>query len=311
MPALPAEVAVIGSGAWGEAFGRAIAAADCPVVFWDREFLRAEKAADRRYCRAAADWEDAAAHAEILIVAVNSAGFADILQRLVGDSRPIIWLTKGMVPQSGEPLYAVAARMLGDDACYGVISGPSFAVEVNRGQPAALTLALRPLTDGERLRTRLHRPHLRFYLEDDIIGVCIGGAVKNIIAIAAGISNGLGLGESARAALITRGLAEMGALTAALGGRPDTLLGLSGVGDLTLTCCSPLSRNFRLGLVLAGVGEVGQGKTMEGKAAAAAVAACGRRLQLELPIISAVAAVLAGECTPTAAAAALLARPPR
>ena len=305
-------VSIIGSGVWGRAFGHAIAAPHCSVIFYDYQFTKAEQAATVAYTAAATDITDAILNAQLIIVAVSSVAFSQTLQQLTTATVPIIWLTKGFAT-GDKPLYTVAAEILGAQAHYGVISGPSFASEVESGLPAALSLATNFAADAEWIRRQLHRRHLRLYQQDDLIGVCIGGAVKNIIAIAAGISDGFALGENARAALISRGLAEMTALSQALGGRPDTLLGLCGVGDLALTCCSDLSRNRQLGLAIAAGKQTAAatGVTCEGAAAAAAVVACATAHQLELPIVAAVAAVLAQRITPAAAVENLLTRPLR
>lgn len=313
----PLSVAIVGSGLWGTAFGHAIAGDSCRILFYDKVSAQAQAAADSEYKTAVADLSAAVTDADLIIVAVSTAGFSDILARLAAAQAPVIWLTKGFTGD-GLPLYEAAAQLLGADGRYGVISGPSFADEAKRGLPMALSLAMTRAEDGDWIRRRLHRPHLRLYRHDDIIGVCIGGALKNIIAIAAGISDGLALGYNARAALITRGLAEINALNTALGGQPDTMLGLCGIGDLILTCCCDLSRNRRLGLALASeTSEDNTASTMtaretcEGATAAAAAAVLAEAHGLELPIVGAVAAVLSGDLTPAAAVQALLARPPR
>ena len=309
-------VAVIGSGAWGSAFGQAIAAPGCAVIFWDRSSNRAAAAAAAAHCRAAENLTEAAAEADMIIIAVSSGGFADVLRQLAPVTVPLLWLTKGFEPASGEPLYQIVAGQLaaGAGAGYGAISGPSFAAEVERGLPTALSLAF-VSAEAEAaavVQRQLHRPKLRLYRHDDIIGVSVGGAVKNVIAIAAGISDGLALGENARAALIARGLNEMSLLNRALGGCAETLLGLSGVGDLTLTCCSGLSRNRQLGIRIAaeGIERALTAVTCEGVNAAACAVAVAERFQLDVPIIRAVQTVLTGAVTADEAARQLLARAP-
>lgn len=283
-----------------------------PVIFWGRR-ADAARAAAAGVAHAAAGekFEEAVRAASVVVVAVSSAAFVGTLRRVAAvrvARTPVVWLTKGFDP-SGAPLCAVADEVFSDGG-YGVVSGPSFAAEVARGLPAALSLAVGPGADAAALRALLHRPRLRLYEEADVVGVCVGGAVKNIIAIAAGICDGLRLGENARAALLARGLAEMSDIAAALGGGRGTLLGLCGVGDLALTCCSDLSRNRRLGLALA-AGGAPEAATCEGVAAAAAAARTAAAHGVDAPIIAAVAAVLEGRLTPAAAADALLARPPR
>lgn len=308
-------VAVLGGGAWGAAFGNAIAAPHCPVRFWNRTPARAVAAAaaaaqNSPHTCAVDSVQEAVAAAGLVVVAVSSGGFVQLLRQLDAVRAPVLWLTKGFDAASSMPLCDAAAAALPQQPHLGAISGPSFAQEVARGLPTALTLALRDAALADRLRTALHRPHLRFYPSSDLTGVCIAGAVKNIIAIAAGISDGLHLGENARAALVARGLAEMGALARALGGQRETLLGLAGVGDVLLTCCSDLSRNRRLGLALA-AGAPPPQETCEGQSAAAVAVTLAAAHGVEVPVLSSVAAVLSGACTPAEAAAQLLRRPPR
>jgi len=195
-----------------------------------------------------------------------------------------------------------------------VLSGPSFAADVARGLPTAITLASDDAARARALAAALATPALRIYSSDDVVGVQVGGAVKNVIAIACGLVVGRGLGESARAAVLTRGLAEMARLGAALGARRQTLMGLSGLGDLALTCGSPQSRNHALGLALgrdtalASLLE-GRRSVVEGVAAAAAVAALARERDVDMPITDAVDAILGGRAAIESAITALLARP--
>lgn len=309
-------LAIVGSGAWGAAFGGALAADDCHIAFWDREPAAAREAARQagETATAAATLEEALAAADVVVLAVSSAAFAPLLRQVAaaGASAPLLWLTKGFDPASGAPLCEVAAQTLPPAMHYGAVSGPSFASEVRRRLPCALALAMAQAETAQWLRQRLHRRHLRLYATGDVVGVCLAGALKNVVAIAAGISDGLALGENARAALIARGLAEMQALALAAGGQAETLLGLAGAGDLTLTCCSDLSRNRRLGLEIAKQGAaVAPSETCEGAAAAASAVRLAAAHGLQLPIIEAVEAVLDGRQQPAAAVEALLARPPR
>ena len=190
-----------------------------------------------------------------------------------------------------------------------VLTGPSFAVDIARGLPTALTLACADALQGQRLQTLLATQNLRIYRTRDIRGAELGGALKNVIAIAAGMVIGAGYGESARAALITRGHAEMRLLALALGGQPETLAGLSGLGDLVLTCTSGQSRNFRYGMALVSGTPPDPSQTVEGVATAKAVSALAQQLVLDLPICTMVAAVLSGKISLQAATTALLQRP--
>jgi glycerol-3-phosphate dehydrogenase (NAD(P)+) len=232
---------------------------------------------------------------------------------------PLFWLSKGLVTDAAAPGgYALPHQLLGRlwPAPVGVASGPTFADEVARGLPAALTIAATDKAVAARFAALVRSDAVRAYESDDLAGVEIGAATKNVLAIAAGASDGLGYGHNARAALITRGLAETGRLSAALGGRRDTLMGLAGLGDLVLTCTGDLSRNRRVGLMLA----AGQslpailadlGHVAEGVHAARAVAALSRHHDVDMPICAAVLRVLDGEVSPQAAVEALLRREPK
>ena len=212
---------------------------------------------------------------------------------------PLVWVCKGFEPQTGLLPHQVVREVLGDVAA-AALSGPSFAQEVARQLPTAVTIGAADLALAEKLADWLHTPNLRLYASGDVVGVEVGGAVKNVLAIATGISDGLSLGHNARAALMTRGLAEIARLCERLGGHRDTLMGLAGLGDLILTCTGDLSRNRQVGLAL------GQGKTLEetlaalghvaeGVGTAREVARLSHALQVDMPIARAVAAVIAGE----------------
>jgi glycerol-3-phosphate dehydrogenase (NAD(P)+) len=195
-----------------------------------------------------------------------------------------------------------------------VLSGPSFAADVARGLPTAVTLAATDAAHGEAWANAIGRPHFRIYLTDDIIGAEIGGALKNVLAIACGVAEGLGLGRSAHAALIARGFAELSRLGVAMGAKPETLAGLSGLGDLVLTCSSPQSRNMSFGIAL-GRGETGadvlaqRSAVTEGAASAPAVIALARRHRVDMPICAVVARMVDGSLGPRAAMDELLSRP--
>jgi len=233
--------------------------------------------------------------------------------RAAGCAAPLVWLCKGFESGQAKLPHQVCAEEMPDGVPRGALSGPSFAEEVARGLPAALALAS---TDGSFARDAaraLHGPTLRIYPSEDVVGVAAAGAVKNVMAIAAGVSDGLGLGLSARAALITRGLAEMMRLGVALGGRSATFMGLAGVGDLLLTCTGDLSRNRRVGLALArgtALAEVlaGLGHTAEGVHTARAVTELALALKVEMPITRAVCQVLDDSRQARGAVQELLAR---
>ncbi|PKO53158.1 MAG: glycerol-3-phosphate dehydrogenase, partial [Betaproteobacteria bacterium HGW-Betaproteobacteria-21] len=218
------------------------------------------------------------------------------LHRLKPDT-PLIWACKGLEAGSARLPHEIVFEELGADAPCGVLTGPSFAAEVARGLPAAVTIASADPEFASHWVNNLHQPLLRLYANTDVIGCEIGGAIKNVMAIASGVSDGMGFGLNARAALITRGLAEIARLAEALGGKPETLMGLAGMGDLILTCTGDLSRNRRVGLALA------EGKTLddilrdlghvaEGVSTAREVTAMAERVGVDMPICSAVNALL-------------------
>jgi glycerol-3-phosphate dehydrogenase (NAD(P)+) len=249
---------------------------------------------------------------------VTVAGLRPTLTRLteLGYAMPVIWLCKGFEAHSACLPHQVAEQVLPAEVMRGVLSGPSFAQEVARGSPAAVTLAASDLDFASRTARELHGQRLRVYSSDDITGVEVGGAVKNVIAIAAGISDGLGFGESARAALITRGLAEITRLGVRLGGRAETFMGLSGAGDLILTCTGSLSRNRRVGLWLASgkpLAEILQelGHVAEGVHTAREVQRLAQSADADMPIVEAVCRVLYEGLAPQAAVELLLSRDPK
>jgi glycerol-3-phosphate dehydrogenase (NAD(P)+) len=319
-------IAVLGAGAWGTALSAALAARHA-VALWARD--PAQAAAMRRERRNArylpeialpdslaveADADAALAGAELAIVATPVAGLRETLART--GAAPVVWLCKGFEAGSGLLPHQVAESVLGPRGRYAALSGPSFALEVARGLPCALTLASHDEAFAREAAARLHGGRLRVYYSTDVVGVEVGGAVKNVMAIAAGISDGLGLGLNARAALVTRGLAEIARLGAALGARPETLMGLAGAGDLILTATGELSRNRRVGLELArgkSLSDVlaGLGHVAEGVRSAAEVARLARARGVEMPITETVLEVLEGRLAPPQAVERLLARDPR
>jgi glycerol-3-phosphate dehydrogenase (NAD(P)+) len=318
------KVAVLGAGAWGTAMS-CVLAARLDVSLWARDAAQANTiASTRRNDRYLAGFElpstvavtgdlrAATQGAKLLVAATPVAGLRGLLQQL-GGAQPLVWLCKGFEQGSGDLPHQIAQATLGDQARFGALSGPSFAEEVARGLPCALTLASREAAFAREAATLLHGGRMRVYYSTDLVGVEVGGAVKNIMAIAAGISDGLGLGLNARAALITRGLAEITRLGTALGGKPETFMGLAGAGDLILTATGDLSRNRRVGLELA------RGKTLdevmstlghvaEGVYSTKEVARLAEAQGVDMPVTSAVNDVLAGRLAPAAAVERLLAR---
>jgi glycerol-3-phosphate dehydrogenase (NAD(P)+) len=330
-------IAVLGAGAWGTALAAHLARrADIRVTLWARDAAQAASLgaarANERYLPgiafpAALDVTadiESAARATLLVAATPIAGLPDVAQRLAaaGARNPLVWLSKGIltVPVStGFPAGAALAHQVIAPhwpAPVGVISGPSFAEEVARGLPTAVAVAATDQALAAEVAALLRADTLRAYESDDLAGVEVGGAVKNVLAIAAGASDGLGFGSNARAALITRGLAETSRLAEALGARRETLMGLAGLGDLVLTCTGDLSRNRRVGLALArgtslaaALAEIGH--VAEGVAAADALHRLAAHHNVDMPICDAVWRVLRGELPPRAAVEALLRREPR
>ncbi len=321
-------ISVLGAGAWGTAIAASLCARH-ETVLWGRDPAQCSAiAAVRRNERylpeielppqlaLEAEFDAAVAAAELVLVATPTAALSDMLARLAPMGKPLVWLCKGFEPQSAELPHQIAARILPSGSAYGVLSGPSFALEVARGLPTALTLASADAGFSRATARALHGLRLRVYFSNDITGVEVGGAVKNVMAIATGIADGLGLGANARAALITRGLAEITRLGVKLGGRPETFTGLTGAGDLILTCTGELSRNRRVGLGLAQGRKLDHilrelGHVAEGVHTAAAVAKRAGQLGIDMPITQAVCAVLFGGVAPREAVEQLLARDPK
>lgn len=255
---------------------------------------------------------------DLLVIGTPMAGLRGVLQQIRGIEAPVAWLCKGFEPAAqgtaglmAHEIQAAVAPALRA----GVLSGPSFAQEVARGQPTALVAASPHALVRERLVQAFHSPSLRVYDNEDIVGVEVGGAVKNVLAIATGLCDGLGLGLNARAALITRGLAEMTRLGLALGARAETFMGLSGLGDLVLTATGDLSRNRKVGLLLARGQTLEQavaslGHVAEGVYCARTVVQRARGLGVDMPIAQCVVALLDGRMQPAQAVAALMGRTP-
>ena len=321
-------ITVLGAGAWGTALALAFsqrhtltlwsfAAAEVEALQRDREnrqFLPGYPLPDAM--RVDGDLASAVAGADLAVIATPLAGLRSTVQALnaLQPNLPFLWVCKGLEAGTGLLPHQVVAEV--SQAICGVLTGPSFADEVARGLPTAITLASSDSDFAARMAQALHGANLRIYANDDVVGAEVGGAVKNVLAIATGICDGLGLGANARAALMTRGLAEITRFGVALGARPETLTGLAGVGDLILTCTGDLSRNRRVGLGLASGQTLEQvvtslGHVAEGVPAAREVAGRAKQMGIEMPITQAVCAVLDGKLGAADAVAQLMSRDPK
>ena len=324
------KITVLGAGAWGTALAIVLAQRH-PVVLWGRNADHVQAAEKSRENKAALPsfklpeqlilssvFEDALAHVSrpdsLLFVATSVAGLRPIAENM--RQTPVsnfVWLCKGFEENTGLLPHQIIAETLPATINRGVLSGPSFAQEVAAGLPCALTIASDSLSLRQQVVNAVNFGNMRIYSSDDVTGVEVGSAVKNILAIATGLSDGMGLGANARAALITRGLAEIARFGVALGGRPETFTGLTGMGDLILTCTGDLSRNRRVGLELAKgrsldviVTELGH--VAEGVRCAQAVRELAGKLNVEMPIANAVAGVLFDGISPRTMVAQLLSR---
>lgn len=298
-------ITILGAGSWGTALSAVVARNGHPVTLWGRDGGEMAAIARTRQherllpgillpesIRVISDFEDAVRSGTIFLIAVPSHAFPGVvgnIRRVLGTVSCLAWATKGLESGKARLLHECVREMHGPETAVAVLSGPSFAREVAQGLPTAITLASSAEDFTARLTRLLHGPRFRVYTCDDLIGVQLGGAIKNVLAIAAGVSDGLGFGANARTALITRGLAEMMRLGLALGGKRETLAGLAGLGDLVLTCTDNQSRNRRLGLGLGQgrpreevVREIGQ--EIEGIAAARDVRTLAGRAGVEMPI---------------------------
>jgi len=330
----PAAIAVLGAGSWGTALAIVLARAGHPVRLWGHRpahiRLLQQQRCNRQYLpgitlpenlQPVTELAQATAACSHFLLVVPSRVFATVLEQLsellpTPDQAIIVaWGTKGLHPQSGQLLSLCAAELLPDTARLAIISGPSFAREVALGQPVALAVAGSSMETAEQVAGWLQTASTRIYTNADFVGVQLGGVVKNVIAIATGISDGLGLGSNARAALITRGLSEIRRLGQMLGARSETLMGLAGLGDLVLTCTDDQSRNRRLGLGLGRgqslthvVNELGQ--AIEGLDNVRQICKLAQRYTIELPIAEQVRRVLFEDLTPKSAVTELLQRQP-
>lgn len=316
------DISVIGAGAFGTALATQLAVADGPTVtLWTRDPTQASAMCDSR--ENARYLPGVTLPPELAVVSDNGAFAAPLLimatpmQTLGGllnehrehiDESAVVACCKGIDLERGKGPTGIIADA-NRKAIPAVLTGPSFAVDIAAGLPTALTLACHDKRTGEMLQSALSTNTLRLYLSTDPVGAELGGALKNVIAIACGACIGAGFGESARAALMTRGFAEIARLATALGGKRDTLTGLSGFGDLALTCTSEKSRNFRHGLALGRGDTPPAGVTTEGIATARATLKLAARYKLDMPITTIVAALTSGELTAAEALQRLLARP--
>lgn len=322
-------IAILGAGAWGTALAISLAPRH-QVTLWARD---AEQVAamrttrrNRRYLPDAElpeslllehDLQDAMRSAELVVVAVPVSGLRATLEQIAHLPAPVgvVWLCKGFELETSLLPHQIVEEILPVEFPRGALTGPSFAQEVARGLPTALTLASNDGEFAQRTAKALHHPRLRIYSSTDVVGVEIGGAIKNVLAIAAGICDGMQMGLNARAALLTRGLAEMTRLGLLMGGKAETLGGLSGVGDLILTCTGDLSRNRQVGMLLARHQSLPNilkelGHVAEGVYTAREVQSVARRYQADMPICQAVYRVLYEQLDADKAVEMLLSRQP-
>jgi len=336
-PAPP--IAVLGAGSWGTALAILLAHAGRPVTLWGRNkshlaamssarsnerFLPGISFPESLRLAPSADLSSVAGYAHYLVV-VPSHAFRQTLENLhsarEGAGTPVelenlVWGTKGFDPNTGNLLSEVSREVFGQKTRYALITGPSFAKETAIGLPTALVLACEQATAGENLAQWFRTPGTRVYPNTDLVGAQIGGVVKNVMAVAAGISDGLGFGANARAALITRGLAELSRLGAVLGGKTETFMGLAGMGDLILTCTDDQSRNRRLGLGIGRGNEIQDvireiGQEVEGYKTTHELYHRARDLGVSMPITDQVYAVLYQGQNPKTAVKQLLERQPK
>jgi glycerol-3-phosphate dehydrogenase (NAD(P)+) len=325
-------IAVLGAGSYGTALAIQLARLGNDTRLWGRDAgqmrrLEAERV-NTEYLpgckfppalKPTSDLRAAVADADDLLLAVPSHALHSVLRVVAPLLKPgqgIVSAVKGLEPETGKLVHEVVEDIVGKGRRLAVVSGPTFAKEVGLGMPTAVTVASTDPDYAEKIVHALHGHGFRAYTSDDVIGVEVGGSVKNVLAIAVGIADGLGLGANTRAGVITRGLAEIMRLGEAMGGRRDTFMGLAGLGDLVLTCTDDQSRNRRMGLALAKGKTVAQAvaeikQVVEGVRAAPEVLRLARKHRVEMPISEQVAGVLAGQITAVDAVRSLATRPPR
>jgi glycerol-3-phosphate dehydrogenase (NAD(P)+) len=323
------KIAVLGAGSWGTALAIQLARSGQRSLLWGRNpaeiaHMR-EHSCNQRFLPGISfpsnlelfhDLRLAVQQADEVLLAVPSHAFAELLQQIVPCLRPeqgIAWACKGLQPGTGRLLHQAARDIIGHERALAVVTGPSFAVEVARGLPTAVTVAGTEESYCRRIAQALHGGTFRAYTSDDIVGAELGGAVKNVLAVATGISDGMGLGNNARAALVTRGMAEMMRLGRALKANEQTLIGLAGLGDLVLTCTGDLSRNRRLGLDL-GAGRSlaesvkGIGQVVEGVSTSEEIWRMAQRHGVDMPISEQVYGIIHQSWSPAQCLRDLLAR---
>jgi glycerol-3-phosphate dehydrogenase (NAD(P)+) len=325
-------IAVLGAGSYGTALAIQLARLGNDTRLWGRDAAQMQRLEAERVnaeylpgcklppaLKPTSDLRAAVADAEDLLLAVPSHALHAVLRVVAPLLRPeqgIACAVKGIEPDTGKLMHEVIGDIVGTQRKFAMISGPTFAKEVGRGMPTAVTVASTDPEYAEKIVHALHGQGFRAYTSDDVIGVEVGGSVKNVLAIAVGIADGLGLGANTRAGVITRGLAEIMRLGEAMGGRRETFMGLAGLGDLVLTCTDDQSRNRRMGLALAkgksvqeALAEIKQ--VVEGVRVAPEVLRLARKHHVEMPISEQVAGVLAGKITAIDAVRSLATRPPR
>jgi glycerol-3-phosphate dehydrogenase (NAD(P)+) len=325
-------LSVLGAGSWGTALAVLAARNGCRVLLWGHEYdhidtLQRQRKNSRflpgigfpENLNVTCDLAEAATFSDVILIVVPSHAFRQTLSNLrphLAPNSEIAWATKGFSPDNGSLLHEVAQRILAPDTSLAVLSGPTFAREVAQGLPTAITVASPQPEFADKLAAILRNSRFRAYTSSDIVGVQIGGAVKNVLAIAAGIADGLNFGANTRAALITRGLAEIMRLGAAMQGRQETFMGLAGLGDLILTCTDNQSRNRRFGLAL-GQGKEAEtakeeiGQEIEGISAAKETLLLAQKHRIDMPIAEQTYNVLYRNLQPLLAVQNLLEREPK
>lgn len=325
----PTKISVYGAGSWGTALALQLARNGLDVLLWDfnpehiklydkqREnthYLPGIPFPENLKCTDAI--KAMVEHSQDQLIVIPSHGFRDLLKKIkphLSANHTIFWATKGLEVGTGKLLHEVLIEELGKEISYGLVSGPTFALEVAKGLPSAMTAAASTPELAQRIASAFQGGNYRVYTSNDVLGVELGGAVKNVLAIAAGISDGLGFGANARAAIITRGLAEITRLAESMGAQHETIMGLSGVGDLVLTCTDNQSRNRRLGLALGegktadeAIKEIGQ--AVEGAKSSSCIGLLAERANVEMPICHAVHRVIYDNLAPKQAVKDLLSR---
>jgi len=323
------KTAVLGAGSWGTALAILLARNGFPTCLWGNETDQIRAMAKKR-CNSyylpdiafpealtvTTDLSDAVSNCQDILIVVPSHAFAELVHKLpdcLDSQARIAWATKGLDQQTGGFLHRVVEKVFNKDRALAILSGPSFALEVAKELPTAVALASNSPVFAQQLSAKLNNHYFRVYFNDDLLGVQLCGAVKNVLAIAAGVADGLGFGSNARAALITRGLAEMTRLGVAMGANPATFMGLAGVGDLVLTCTDNQSRNRRFGIALTQCVDRVQaektiGQVVEGIYNTQQVFDLAKQYQVDMPITQQMLAILKEECTPKQAAEILLTR---